>query len=457
MSRVRARGLTVTAASGNVLAGPVDLDLAGGTVTALVAPSGGGKSLVCRSLVGDLPTGVRLSGGPYVDGVEVAALGRGQLRHFRRDRVAYVGQDPGSALNPAATVCDLLTELARPGAPSVPALLEVMQLDGDLARRRAARLSGGQQRRVALARAMSRLTPVLLLDEPFAGLHAALQRDITEIIRGWAAERDVAILVTTHSVEAAAAVTDRMIELGEQVSATPARLKAERPDEGSEILRVNGLTVAFGEHRVLDDASLSCRAGTAIALMGNSGAGKTTLGRALTGQVEAASGEIVVGGRVLPQSLHKRSRREKLAIQLVPQNPMATLNPRRTVGATLTRALRTVHDRPPARSVESLLSRVGLGADHARHYPHMLSGGQRQRVAIARALAYGPTVLVCDEITSALDPEAGEVVMDVLRTEMREQGLGVVLITHDPGLAERNCVRTLYLVDGRLITSGCVP
>lgn len=448
MSVVAARALTITAASGRILAGPVDLDLEASTVTALIAPSGGGKSLVCRSLVGDLPAGTTLSGGPRVGDIEVAALDRRALRALRRSRIAYVGQDPGSALNPAATVTNLLTELAHPDAPSVAELLDMVQLDHGLATRRAVRLSGGQQRRVALARAMSRLTPVLVLDEPFAGLHQPLRDDIATLIRGWATDRRVSVLVTAHTTRAAATVADHVVELGAAAAPAPVRDAPKRRFAGPEVLEVRRLTVTFGAHCVLDEAGLTLGAGSAVALMGDSGAGKSTFARALTGQVVADGGEIVLGGTILAQPLHRRSRSDKMAIQLVPQDPAATLNPRRTVGATLNRALRSNGQRG---AVADVLARVGLADDFAQRYPHMLSGGQRQRVAIARALAYAPKVLVCDEITSALDPAAAATVMDVLEREM-DRGLAVLMITHDAELAAGNCVRTVRLADGRLST-----
>ncbi|MFN3006382.1 ABC transporter ATP-binding protein [Mycolicibacterium wolinskyi] len=448
MSVVAASALTITAASGRILAGPVDLDLEASTVTALIAPSGGGKSLVCRSLVGDLPAGTTLSGGPRVGDIEVAALDRRALRALRRSRIAYVGQDPGSALNPAATVTNLLTELAHPDAPSVTELLDMVQLDHGLATRRAVRLSGGQQRRVALARAMSRLTPVLVLDEPFTGLHRPLRDDIATLIRSWASDRRVAVLVTAHTTRTAATVAHHVVELGAAAVPAPVRDTPKRPPTGRDVLEVRRLTVTFGAHRVLDEAGLTLGAGSAVALMGDSGAGKSTFARALTGQVVADGGEIVLGGTALAQPLNRRSRSDKMAIQLVPQDPAATLNPRRTVGATLNRALRSNGHRG---AVADVLARVGLPDDFAQRYPHMLSGGQRQRVAIARALAYAPKVLVCDEITSALDPAAAATVMDVLEREM-DRGLAVLMITHDAELAAGNCVRTVRLADGRLST-----
>jgi peptide/nickel transport system ATP-binding protein len=454
MTRVRAQGLTVTSPRGRVLAGPVDLDIVEATVTALVAPSGAGKSLLCRSLVGDLPAELQCAGGPAVDGIDVDTLDRAALRRLRREKVAVVGQDPGSQLNPAATVGRLLTELACPDAPSVSGLLDLVCLDHELADRRATRLSGGQQRRVALARALSRGTPVLVLDEPLAGLHDELRTLVIDLIRDWAAAHRVAVLVTAHTRAVAGQFTDRIIEL--PVPGTAATVNntirpaavVSVPDEVA--LDVRGLTVTLGRRRVLDGLELTCPAATAVGLMGESGAGKTTLGRALTGQITADAGEIRLTGRILAQPLRKRSRAEKLSLQLVPQDPLATLNPRRTVGATLSRALQSRGADRSDRALTGLLERVGLEAGLAQRFPDRLSGGQRQRVAIARALAYAPTVLVCDEFTSALDPAASAVIMDVLSHEMSERGLAVLFITHDAELAEKYCAHILQLTDGQI-------
>lgn len=454
LTRVQARGLTVTSPRGRVLAGPVDIDIAEATVTALVAPSGAGKSLLCRSLVGDLPVGMLCTGGPAVDGTDVGTLDRARLRRLRREKIAVVGQDPGSQLDPAATVGQLLTELACPDAPSVNGLLDMVCLGHELADRRAARLSGGQQRRVALARALSRGTPVLVLDEPLAGLHNELRTVIIDLIRDWAAKHRVAVLVTAHTRAVAGRFTDRILELpvpGASAAINGTIRPAALPSVPDEVaLEVRGLTVTLGRRRVLDGLELTCPPGTAVGLMGESGAGKTTLGRALTGQITADAGEIRVTGRILAQPLRKRSRAEKLSIQLVPQDPLATLNPRRTVGATLSRALQSRGADCSDNTLAGLLERVGLEAVLAQRFPDRLSGGQRQRVAIARALAYAPAVLVCDEFTSALDPAASAIIMDVLTHEMSARGLAVLFITHDAELAEKYCPQILYLTDGQI-------
>lgn len=450
-----ARRVTVTAPDGRLLAGPADFDLPAATVTALVAPSGGGKSLLSRCLVGDLPADVRLSGRVTVAGADVTALDRRALRMLRRSQIAFVGQDPGSQLNPAATVQRLLTELAHPDAPTVRQLLEWVELDVVLAHRRANQLSGGQQRRVALARALSRMTPLLVVDEPLAGLHEQLRTVIARTLRRVALDHRVAVMVTAHTAGAAALFTDRIVELAvtEPAIGIAAPSRASRREGGPTALRVEDLCVRLGGNQILGGIDLSCRAGAAVALMGESGSGKTTLARALTGQVLADSGAFRLNDQPMSQPLRKRSRRERLAIQLVPQDPLATLNPRRTVGATLRRPLAARGDTAGLeRSVAELLSRVGLPAEFTDRYPHMLSGGQRQRVAIARALAYSPKVLVCDEITSALDPGAGAMVMDVLHREMIERELAVLFITHDAALVREHCQNVVHLVDGMLVT-----
>ncbi|KAA0112959.1 ABC transporter ATP-binding protein [Mycolicibacterium sp. P9-22] len=452
MHAVTTRGLTVTSHTGEVLAGPVDLDLSPGTVTALVGPSGGGKSLVCRSLVGDLPAGSVRSGAATVAGAELHALDRRGWRHLRRTGIAYVGQDPGSQLAPFASVQQLLTELAHPSCPPVADLLTLVGLDPSLARRRAADLSGGQQRRIALVRALSRMTPVLVVDEPLAGLHEELRAVVAGVLTRTADANAVAVLVTAHTRGAAALFTDRIVELP-TADEQPGRAAAGPPRGGGDtVLRVDGLGVTVSGHRLLEQVSFGCPAGAAVALMGPSGAGKTTLGRALTGQIRADAGHITLDDRPLPQSLRRRSRQEKSAIQLIPQNPLATLNPRHTVGDTLRRPLRRrAATGGPEQAVPDLLRRVGLPADFADRLPAALSGGQRQRVAIARALAYAPRVLVCDEITSALDPAAAAVVMDVLRFEMTERDLAVLFITHDADLAAAHCASMLYMDGGRIL------
>jgi peptide/nickel transport system ATP-binding protein len=508
----RITDLTVAAHDGRVLLQDARLTLRPGRLTALTGPSGSGKTTLLRALTGLLPPGTeRTSGHVEVLGHDVFALSERDLRTLRRERLAFVGQDPGSGLNPRMRVRSLLRELSDDRTPqTVRALLDEVRLpdDGDLVTRRPAALSGGQQRRVALARALARRPRLLLLDEPTAGLHPELRDDIGDLLRHLAREHDLAVALSCHDPDLVARIADEVVELragaglpgtarrggapvgpvdgrvearagdAKEVRAGDAvkvrigdteqgqvegRLRHREPRTGSTdvpVLDVRGLCVVFGRRSdapALDGVSLAVAPGAATGIVGASGSGKTTLVRAVVGLQPTTAGTIRLDGAPLSTGLRGRSREQRRRVQLVTQNPLGALNPSRTVGAALGRPLR-LHRRcasgvAPARVAE-LLEHVGLPAEFASRYPHELSGGQRQRVAIARALAADPDVLICDEVTSALDTATAESIMDLLVRLREERGTALVLISHDlPLIADRTDTVTV-LDAGRTVESG---
>lgn len=451
----RVRGLAVLAGDGRKLFGPHDFDLEPGTVTALTGPSGSGKTTLMRLLLGQRPPGATVEGTLTVAGHDVLALDPGALRHFRRTHIAYVAQDPGSALNPLLRVRGLLAEVAADGV-DIPETLRAVGLDDSFLPRRPGTLSGGQQRRVALARALVRRTGVLVLDEPFAGLHGALRTEIAALVRRVARDRDIAVLLSGHDTATVHGIADRVIELGSE-TALADMPTADEPAPGDIVLRATGLTASAGGTRVLTDIDLELAAGSALAVVGASGAGKTTLARVLAGLHPDATGTLELHGARMPLGPRRRPRGG--GIQIVTQNPRSALNPRRTVAQTIGRPLRRVGRVPRAdlpRRITELLAAVDLPADLAPRRPHELSGGQRQRVALARALAAEPAVLICDEITTALDHPTATAVLTLL-ARLRTRGTTLVVITHDIPLAATFCPHTLVLDHGAAVESGPTP
>ncbi|MEV5342368.1 ATP-binding cassette domain-containing protein, partial [Streptomyces sp. NPDC052676] len=336
---------------------------------------------------------------------------------------------------------------------------------GRLAARRPAALSGGQQRRVALARALARRPDVLLLDEPTAGLHPELREEIGDLLRHLAAEHRLAICLSCHDPELVDRIADDVVELGGRLPAprpTAPAPRTPRESEAGPVLEARDLRVVFGRRRrgaapALDGVGLTVAPGGATGIVGASGSGKTTLVRAVVGLQPVTSGTLRLDGGPLSTGLRGRAREQRRRIQLVTQNPLGALNPSRTIGAAIGRPLR-LHRRCPSSQapgrVADLLEQVGLPPAFADRYPHELSGGQRQRVAIARALAADPDVLICDEVTSALDSATAEAIMDLLARLREDRGTALVLISHDlPLIAERTDTVTV-LDAGRVAESG---
>lgn len=464
---VRVSDLTITGPDGKRLLEDGDLRLRPGRIVALTGPSGCGKTTLLRAVAGVLPPGAeRTAGSIEVLGHDPFALPEAEVRALRRHRLAHVGQDPGSGLNPRMKVRRLLAEVAEDrSAETLDALLTEVRLPPGLADRRPGALSGGQQRRVALARALARRPAVLLLDEPTAGLDAHLRDEIGELLRHLAERHHLAVALSCHDADLVSQLADEVVELRPRIGGPPRRIPSQQTaghDATREaILSVTALTAAF-RHRgrkvpVLHGIDLTAPAGAAVGVVGVSGSGKTTLMRAIVGLHRATGGTVTLDGLPLRPSASRRTREQRRRIQLVPQNPLGTLNPSRTVGTAIRRPLllhrRVRPDAAPDRVLE-LLEQVGLPANFTDRYPHELSGGQRQRASIARALAADPDVLVCDEVTSALDAETASSVMNLLDELRDRRGLTLILISHDLRLVEDRTETVLVLSEGRVVESG---
>ena len=498
-------GLTIRDAVGRTVVDGVSVEVPAGATLGVVGESGSGKTTLALSLLGVVRPGLRATAGAVmVDGLPVLTADRRALRRLRRRTVSYLGQDPAASLNPTMRVGRLVSELLIDRGPAAQAevadRLSAVGLpaDADFARRYPHQLSGGQQQRVALARSLANDPSVLVLDEPTTGLDVVIQELVlTEL----AAQRDrlgLTTIVISHDLAVVARLADEVIVIragakvdqGEVlglfsrpahdytaalVSAVPDPSRpADRPPRagagaGGPCLEVVELSASYQRARrggagrrpggvpVVAGVSLRLDAGECLALVGPSGSGKTTIARCVAGLHRPDRGHVALRGTRLAADAARRSVAQRGRIQLVPQDPYGSLNPRRTVGAAIARPLRTLRHlsrAAAARATEDLLDRVRLRHDLAQRYPRELSGGERQRVAIARALAAGPELLVCDEVTSALDVSVQAGILQLLDDLRAQLGLTLLFITHDFGVVARIADRVAVLDGGRICEQG---
>ncbi|WP_203599689.1 ATP-binding cassette domain-containing protein [Streptomyces sp. SID10853] len=491
MSVIEVRGLTAWAGTSALLRG-VDLDVQAGGVTALVGPSGSGKTTVALALLGDTAPGVRLSGTVRVAGTTVVDE-HGVTREaagLRGGTVAYMPQHPGSALNPARRTGAVLTELTRlhhrpePGSPDGRAAardraaqaLRAAQLPPETALRRFPhQFSGGQRQRVALAQVLACGPRALVLDEPGTGLDTVTRMGLARELAALA-HTGMAILLLSHDHGMVRALADRVVllEAGRVTGAgTPGTLLPAGavpdaahpvPDTGDQppdepVLSVRNLTAWLrpgGRGGVLHDISLSLPRGGCVAVAGPSGSGKTTLARCIAGLHERRGGGILLDGTELPV-LRRRTRAQKRRVQYVWQEVRGSFDERRPVLEQVARTAVRLRDLPPDRALAEaadLLTRLGVAESTAGRLPESLSGGELQRAAFARAALAAPDVLVCDEITAALDEVATGLVREEVTRLRREQGTAVLWIGHDLGLLRQVADRLVVLDDGRIVEEG---
>ncbi|WP_328780547.1 ABC transporter ATP-binding protein [Streptomyces canus] len=460
-----------------------------GAALALVGESGSGKSTVASALLGlHRGTGARVGGSVEVAGVDVQQASDDDLRRLRGAKAAMVFQDPLSSLDPYYAIGDQIAEVYRVHTrvsrrAARARAVEVLDRVGipDAVRRSRARpheFSGGMRQRALIAMALACEPDLLIADEPTTALDVTVQAQILDLLHTLRQETGMGLLLVTHDVGVAAESVDdvlvmrhgRAVEQGpvgavlgapaeaytrELLAAVP-RVDAPRAPSrasGEVVLEATSLRREFGRGKrgfaAVDDVSLTVHRGETLGVVGESGSGKTTLGRMLVGLLEPTAGEVRHDG-------HARVGVNP-AVQMVFQDPVSSLNPRRSVGESIADPLRARGERDEKRirgRVTELLERVGLEGAHYDRYPHEFSGGQRQRVGIARALAADPRVIVCDEPVSALDVTTQAQVVALLGELQRELGLALVFVAHDLAVVRQVSDRVAVMRRGRIVETG---
>ena len=482
----------------------LDLRVRAGEIVCLVGESGSGKSLAAAAVMRLLPEPeVHVAGGGVaLEGRDLLALGEREMRSLRGSAMAMIPQEPMTALNPQKTVGWQIDEVLRlhTGAGraerrerALAMLGEVRIPDPDSAMNaHPHQISGGQRQRVMIAMALILSPRLVIADEPTTALDVTTQLQILRLIRELQEGQGAGILFITHDFGVVAEIADRVVVLREGamveegaasevlnaprhpytralIAAVPSLTPraARAPADGPEVMRVEGLTKTFAARggllarrrravRAVDDVSFALRRGETLGIVGESGSGKTTVARLVTRLLAADGGRVDLGGRDLLAASRSELRALRSEVQMVFQDPMASLNPRKRVVDLIAQGP-IVHGVPRAEArarARELLSLVELSPASADRFPHEFSGGQRQRIGIARALAVEPKVIVADEPVSALDVSVQAQVLALLADLRERLSLSLLFVTHDLRVAAQLCDRILVMRDGAVVEEG---
>ncbi len=447
----------------------VSFDLQKGRVLGLIGESGAGKSTIGLSAMAYGRGGVKITGGQvWVNGRDILQTGGSDLRALRGGEVTYVSQSAAASFNPAKRIMDQVVEAAvRQGKFTRSAaekravqLFEKLGLPDpeNIGSRYPHQVSGGQLQRCMTALALCPEPDLVVFDEPTTALDVTTQIDVLMAIKEAIRDTGVAAIYITHDLAVVAQVSDDimvlkmgdMVEYGttEQIITAPreAYTKAlvsvrsidhqEKPAEGTPLLRVEGISARYKgtNFDVLKNVNVELRPGQTLAVVGESGSGKSTLARVITGLLPARQGRLSFDGRVLSPDLPARSREDLRELQMIYQMADVAMNPRQTVGTIIGRPLEFyfgMKGDEKKRRIKELLEEIEMGDGFIDRYPAELSGGQKQRVCIARALAAKPKLIICDEVTSALDPLVADGILKLLLNLQKVEDVAYLFITHD--------------------------
>jgi peptide/nickel transport system ATP-binding protein len=481
----------------------VSFELFPGEVLAIVGESGSGKSVTAQTIVGLTRShNTRIEGSVRLGDVELVGADDGELQGVRGERIGMVFQDPMTSFNPIYRLGAQIVETIRahrPQVSKVEAREQATRLLDSVGIADAAnriddyphQFSGGMRQRAMIAMALALDPEVLIADEPTTALDVTVQAQILALLGRLNRERGLATLLITHDLGVVAEVADRVlvmhagriVERGSlddvfYAAKDPytrkllgAVLRIEnapppRPRRESEpLLRITELVKHYPVRRGLlrrevdrvravDGVSLTIERGETLGLVGESGCGKTTLSRAALGLIEPTSGAVRFDGRELVGLSPREMRPLRRELQMVFQDPYASLNPRKRIGQIVGDPLKlqdVARGAELRKRVVELLERVGLGAEHYDRFPHEFSGGQRQRIGIARALALRPKLIVADEPVSALDVSIRAQILDLLAELQEDFGLTYLFIAHDIGVVRHVSDRIAVMNKGRIV------
>lgn len=476
----------------SVLVDDVSFTLRRGHVLGLIGESGAGKSTIGLAAMGYTRAGCTITDGSLVfEGQDIRQMNATQRRTLRGTRIAYIAQSAAASFNPAHTIMDQVCEIPlREGLltreqAEVRARALFRELDlpnaDHFGERYPHQVSGGQLQRAMAAMAMAAKPDIVVFDEPTTALDVTTQVEVLASFRKLIREHGTSAIYITHDLAVVAQIADeimvlrhgRMVEhgLADEILQNPQqeytrRLVADRAvghavlatPADAPLLEVRHVVASYsGLLRVIDDVSLTIQRGDTLAVVGESGSGKSTLARVITGLLPRESGEVRFQGALLSPALHDRNRDQLRRVQMIYQSPDVALNPNQTLLEIIGRPVAFYFGRSRAdvrARVLELLGMMDLPADFIDRKPGALSGGQKQRVGIARALAAEPDLIICDEVTSALDQLVGEEILRLLKRLQEELGVAYLFITHDIGTVRRVANKVAVMLKGALVAGG---
>jgi len=484
------RNLRITAGK-NVLVHDVSFQLRRGEVLGLIGESGAGKSTIGLAAMGYTRAGCGITGGSMVyDGTDIRSMDEAGRRNLRGTHIAYIAQSAAASFNPAHTILDQVCEIpfresglsreaVRARAISLFRELDLPDPEhfGD---RFPHQVSGGQLQRAMAAMAMCARPDIVVFDEPTTALDVTTQVEVLASFRKLIREHNTSAIYITHDLAVVAQIADEIMVLrhGRMVEHGPAtqilqnpqqdytrRLVADRAEghldrpeaEARPLLELSHVTASYsGLFKVTNDVSLTIHRGDTLAVVGESGSGKSTLARVIMGLLPREQGDIVFDGAPLSTGLRQRTPDQLRRIQMIYQSPDVALNPNQTLYEIIGRPVSFYFGRKRdtrARVLE-LLRLMDLPESYIDRKPGALSGGQKQRVGIARALAAEPDLIICDEVTSALDQLVGEEILRLLKRLQDELGIAYLFITHDLGTVKRIANKVAVMLKGQMVAGG---